>query len=106
MLTRRQLLKAGAFGPGAAIALSFLGLTAARSGTGHTNAATMSLPHGGHGSAGVLRVVAAPPPSPATVPFQVPLPIPPTLAPVATDATTDYYEMTMRQAQVAMRLSF
>jgi len=33
-------------------------------------------------------------------PFQNPLTIPPVLAPVKTDATTDYYQITMRQADV------
>jgi spore coat protein A len=42
----------------------------------------------------------SPPPSPPTTPFQVPLPLPQVLGPTATDATTDYYNITMRPAQV------
>jgi hypothetical protein len=38
--------------------------------------------------------------SPQPTPFQVPLPIPPGLSPVRSDATTDYYEITMRKARV------
>lgn len=37
--------------------------------------------------------------SPPSTPFQVPLPIPPVLQPKATDATTDYYDITMKAAQ-------
>lgn len=33
-------------------------------------------------------------------PFQVPFSAPPVLKPVRTDATTDYYQMTMRSAKV------
>lgn len=35
-----------------------------------------------------------------TVPFQVPLPLPQVLTPVSTDSTTDYYQITMHEAQV------
>ncbi len=38
--------------------------------------------------------------SPPVTPFQRPLPIPPVLAPARSAGTTDYYEITMRQAQV------
>lgn len=38
--------------------------------------------------------------SPAVTPFRRPLPIPDTLAPYLSDATTDYYAMTMQAAQV------
>jgi spore coat protein A, manganese oxidase len=38
--------------------------------------------------------------SPQTAPFERPLPLPQALAPVRTDATTDYYEMIMREADV------
>ena len=36
--------------------------------------------------------------SPAVRHFEVPLPVPPVLQPIARDATTDYYEVSMRQA--------
>ncbi len=38
-------------------------------------------------------------PSPATLPFRVPLPISPILLPTRSDATADFYEVTMRAAQ-------
>jgi len=38
--------------------------------------------------------------NPWTSQFQLPLRIPPVLNPVSSDATTDYYEITMKQAQV------
>lgn len=38
--------------------------------------------------------------SPKTPPFQIPLPIMPVLSPVRRDATTDYYEITQKPAQV------
>ncbi|HEY9780369.1 MAG TPA: multicopper oxidase domain-containing protein [Leptolyngbyaceae cyanobacterium] len=38
--------------------------------------------------------------SPQPTPFQIQLPIPPVLSPVRSDATTDYYEITMKKAQV------
>jgi spore coat protein A len=100
MITRRQLLRVGAFGPGAAIALSLLGLTAARgAATRPVSAATVAA-HSGHGATGVaVPVLAASPPAPS---YQVPLPIPPTLAPTSTDATTDYYQVTMRAAQAVI----
>lgn len=69
MLTRRKLLKFGLLG-----------------------GAALLLPMGEF----VPRATAA---SPKTTPFQVPLPIPPVLAPARTDATTDYYEVTMKEAQ-------
>jgi FtsP/CotA-like multicopper oxidase with cupredoxin domain len=37
--------------------------------------------------------------SPPVTPFQAPLPIPPVLTPTSSDATTDYYDITMRAAQ-------
>ena len=40
--------------------------------------------------------------SPQPTPFQVPLPIPPVLSPVRSDATTDYYEITMRKARAGI----
>jgi len=56
-----------------------------------------------------LRQLTPAVPSPPTVPspvssnptaqFQVPLRIPPVLSPVSSDATTDYYEITIKQAQ-------
>lgn len=42
------------------------------------------------------------PPPPTTAAFQVPLPIPPVLAPTSTDATTDYYTLTMQAGQKAI----
>jgi spore coat protein A, manganese oxidase len=36
----------------------------------------------------------------AVTPFQVPLPVPPILQPTRTDRTTDYYEITQKEAQV------
>ena len=38
-------------------------------------------------------------PRPPRAPFQVPLPIMPVLAPTSTDATTDYYDITMQVGQ-------
>ncbi|MDT3397489.1 multicopper oxidase domain-containing protein, partial [Streptomyces sp. B1866] len=38
--------------------------------------------------------------TPAPRPYEVPLPMPPVLKPVRTDATTDYYEITQRAADV------
>lgn len=73
-LKRRDVLKLGLLS-GAGLALP--------------SAARADYNSGGGGSSG----------SPAVTPFQRPLPIPPVLAPTSSDATTDYYEITMRQAQ-------
>ena len=40
------------------------------------------------------------PPSPAVAPFSVALPILPVLAPTRSDATTDFYDIAMRENQV------
>ncbi len=69
MLTRREMLKLGLLG-GSSL---FLPISRVKAQTG-----------GG---------------SPPTTPFSVSLPIPQVLSPVSTDATTDYYAMTMRTAQ-------
>jgi spore coat protein A, manganese oxidase len=91
------------FGPGAAIALSVLGLSAARSKVARSAADASAATGAGHGAHGShARIVAAPPASPAVAPFAVPLPIPPTLRPAKSDATTDYYEITMRQAEATI----
>ena len=100
MITRRQVLKLGAFGPGVALALTILGLGAARGATPQIATPPAKVTHGGHSAAPVGRIVAAPAASPAFRPFAAPLPIPPTLKPTATDETTDYYDLTMRENRV------
>ena len=84
LLTRREMLRFGMLG-GAATVLPLQRLVP------HAASAThpLSVSFGGV-SAG----------SPAVVPFEAVLPIPPVLQPVSSDATTDYYEVTMRSAQV------
>jgi spore coat protein A len=72
--SRRQILKLGALG-----------------------AATLALP-----SLGYALTRGGPRPSPTVSPFEAPLPIPPVLRPARTDATTDYYEMTQRQASATL----
>jgi spore coat protein A, manganese oxidase len=42
----------------------------------------------------------------AVTPFQVPLPVPPILKPTRTDRTTDYYEITQKEAQVEILPGF
>ena len=101
MVTRRQLLRAMTFGPSAAIALSVVGVGAARSAVARGLSVDTGATTGGHDGAHghVAAVLAA---SPAVVPFAAELPIPPILAPYTTDATTDYYQITMRQASLAI----
>ncbi|MBI4188654.1 MAG: multicopper oxidase domain-containing protein [Chloroflexi bacterium] len=80
MLTRRELLK--------------LGLSAAATvPLGRLLIPDRVLAHGDHGGGSGGS-------SPPTTPFAVPLPIPPVLVPSSTDATTDYYQITMRPAQM------
>ena len=100
MITRRQLLKLGAFSPGVALALTLLGLGTARSMEEQPAAPATANAHGGHGAATTGRIVAAPAASPSFRPFTIPLPIPATLQPTARDETTDYYDLTMRERQV------
>lgn len=84
MLTRREMLRFGLLG-GAATVLPLQRLVAHAGPAAHSS----SFSFGGVSSG-----------SPAVVPFQAALPIPPVLRPVSSDASTDYYEITMRPAQV------
>jgi spore coat protein A len=76
----------------------FLGLGAAAIGAGALGAAGLSLRGKllAPGQPGHLLASLAPPPTP----HEVPLPIPPVLQPVRADATTDYYEITQRTADL------
>jgi spore coat protein A len=91
-----------AFGPGAALGFSVIGLGVARDGAARTLSAAASAPTGGHAGSAHGQTPAVLAASPAVTPFAASLPIPPTLAPYATDATTDYYQLTMRQAPLAV----
>ena len=57
-----------------------------------TTAFAYDAPHAGAGG------YISPTPTPTSTAFTVPLPILPTLAPTSSDATTDYYDVTMRVA--------
>lgn len=98
-ITRRELLKQFGMLGGASILLPLggcldgtSGIASSGAGTGGSSLATAMGMGGG----------SAAPSSPVVTPFQVPLPIPPILAPVRTDATTDYYEISMREAQTSI----
>ncbi|MFN2503313.1 MAG: multicopper oxidase family protein, partial [Acidimicrobiales bacterium] len=84
MLTRRELIRLGLLG-GAAAALPLERLAALASDSDHDSP---GYAFGGNS-----------PGSPPVVPFQALLPIPPVLQPVSSDATTDFYEVVMREAQ-------
>jgi FtsP/CotA-like multicopper oxidase with cupredoxin domain len=81
LFTRRDVLRLG-----------LLGGTAAVLPLDRVAALTGERPHGAR------ALVAAP--SPAVTPFSVSLPVPPLLQPSATDATTDWYDIEMREARV------
>jgi spore coat protein A len=81
MFTRRDVLRLG-----------LLGGTAAVLPLDRVAALTGERPHGTR-----AQVVA---PSPRLAPFGMSLPVPPVLRPVATDATTDWYEIEMRESRV------
>ncbi|MDQ4098483.1 MAG: multicopper oxidase family protein [Actinomycetota bacterium] len=85
MLTRRELMRFGLLG-GAAALLPLEQLVSLAS-------ALSAAPHPANNAFGGIS-----PGSPPVVPFSLPLRIPPVLRPVATDADTDYYELTMRPA--------
>jgi spore coat protein A len=91
MLTRREFLRRGLLG-GLVLTLPLgvasCGTVSGIGGGGANNSA--------QGSAGSLLRSAIRLPEP----FAVPLPIPPILSPARQDATTDYYEITQRAAQV------
>jgi FtsP/CotA-like multicopper oxidase with cupredoxin domain len=73
----------------------FLGLTAVTAGGVIVTTGGLTLPQLTPGAQ--LRTARALPPA-----YQVPLPVPPVLAPVRTDATTDYYEITQRPANLTI----
>ncbi|SEH02625.1 spore coat protein A [Nonomuraea solani] len=92
MLSRRELLRAGAAAlvlPAAACSGGDGGGTGGTGGTGGANTSE-------EGSAGALLASEAPLPDP----FTVALPIPPVLKPVRGDGGTDYYEITQKAAKV------
>jgi FtsP/CotA-like multicopper oxidase with cupredoxin domain len=88
-LSRRELLKYGAVGLGGLILP--LGLKEAET-LGGFGPGRPAVRRAGGGSSDIT--------SPSVKHFDVDLPIPPVLQPVRSDSTTDYYEVTMRQARV------
>lgn len=94
-MDRRAFLKSMSL-IGAAPVLLFLDACSSGAGNG---AAAVPNPAGGSSAANPQT---ASPASPAGTPFQTPLPVPSPLPPVRSDASADYYEITMRPAQAAI----
>ncbi|MBM0206769.1 multicopper oxidase domain-containing protein [Micromonospora sp. STR1s_5] len=89
MVSRRNVMKAGATAGAAALVTT----TAAAAARGSTPSATPA--HGTHTGHGKTAHVAA-----ATAPFAVRMPIPPVQQPIASVANTDFYVVSTRKAQV------